>query len=118
MNEESNVSERTHRLAKKFYTLNIKDEKGAPLVWYAWPHDESVEGIVMSITGDENVAVDAANIINLYGIVSADRKAAIFRHEPDHAHPHGFFTLCIDAADVNEATLDKLMPQKGSSPHP
>jgi hypothetical protein len=103
-------------LQKKFHALGMKDEEGVLLAWYAWPHDQSEEGIVMSITGNENIATDTANIISLYGVVSGN--VAIFKHEPNHAWPHGFFTVCIDSADINESALDSFTPQNGPSPHP
>lgn len=72
----------------------------------------------MAVTANENIADNTANIIGLYGVVNDTDLVSVFRHEPNHAYPQGFFTVCIDSIDVNEATLDNFMPKKGSSPHP
>ena len=118
MHEKQSVSEQTKRLSKKFDALALKDEKGTPLAWYAFPHEESATGIVMATTASEAVAMDTANIISLYGIVNAASDIAIFKYDPNHAWPQGYFIVCIDAPAINENILNSFMPPKGIAPRP
>lgn len=61
------------------------------------------------IIDDESIATRVANTICLYGLVSSDKKIVIFEHQPDVAHPNGFFTVCVNPVDVNLPVLDSLL---------
>lgn len=110
------VSKRTESIAEKFRSLGLKGSQEKPTEWYPWPHEESSEGILIAIINEESIAARVANTICLYGLVSSDKKISVFEHQPDVAHPNGFFTVCVDPVDVNLPVLDSLLRPNDRSP--